>query len=488
VSPVHGRRVEVDDAFVTRLSAVSPLVTAPHDIAAASRDWWPLALVWEAEGTEQAIAAVVARPLDAAQVADVVRVANDAHVPVTVAAGRSGVCGGSVPLHGGVVLDLTALDGIVAVDRESLVLDVLAGTFGTRLEEQLRAEYGVTLGHFPQSIDISTVGGWLACRGAGQKSTRYGKIEDMVAGLDVVLADGRVVHTGGAPRAAVGPDLTQLFVGSEGTLGVITQARLRLHPAPAAEIRGAWRPPSFAAALDATRRIVQRGATPAVVRIYDGVEAERNFGLDPAPLLLLLDEGDPFVVDAVDRIVREEVDAFAPADDALVARWLEHRNDVSALHRSIDAGLVVDTMEIAAPWSALGALFTDVCAALLAVDGVLMASAHLSHAYTDGGCLYFTFAGVPDADLPGDGTGRTRERCYIDAWDAAVGATLRGGAALSHHHGIGVNRARHVGQALGDGLAVLQSVKDALDPRGIMNPGKLGLRDPFGPAETSAWP
>ncbi len=260
---------------------------------------------------------------------------------------------------------------------------------------------------------------------------------------------------------------------------------MRLHPAPAAEIRGAWRPSTFAEGLDATRRILQRGATPAVVRLYDGVEAERNFSLDTAPLLLVLDEGDPFVVDAVDRIVREECATFTPADDALVAHWLEHRNDVSALHHSIDAGLVVDTMEIAAPWAALAALFTDVCAALLAVDGVLMASAHLSHAYTDGGCLYFTFAGVPDNDLPGDGGGRTRERCYVDAWDAAVGATLRGGGALSHHHGIGVNRARYVRNALGDGLDVLQSVKDALDPHGILNPGKLGLRDPFGP---TSWP
>jgi alkyldihydroxyacetonephosphate synthase len=110
-----------------------------------------------------------------------------------------------------------------------------------------------------------------------------------------------------------------------------------------------------------------------------------------------------------------------------------------------------------------------------------MASAHLSHAYTDGGCLYFTFAAVPDP-------GHTRERRYVDAWDAAVGATLRGGGALSHHHGIGVNRARYVRNALGDGLDVLQSVKDALDPHGILNPGKLGLRHPFGPAGGRSWP
>jgi alkyldihydroxyacetonephosphate synthase len=485
VSPVRGQPVPIPDEVVTRLTAACPVVTGTADVATASRDWWPIALVWAAEGTAQPAAGLVACPGDTAQVAEVLRVCNDARVPVTVAAGRSGVCGGSVPVHGGVVVDLTALDGIVGIDRESLLLDVRAGTFGTPLEDELRTQHGLTLGHFPQSIDISTVGGWLACRGAGQKSTRYGKIEDMVTGLDVALADGRVVTTGGAPRAAVGPDLTQLFVGSEGTLGVITGARLRLHPAPAAEIRGAWRPPALAAGFDAIRRVLQRGASPAVVRLYDGVEAERTFALAPEPLLLVLDEGDPFVIDAVERVAHEEFASFTRADDALVAQWWDHRNDVSALHRAIDAGLVVDTMEIAAPWAALDGLYNAVCAALMAVDGVLVASAHLSHAYTDGACLYFTFAGIADPDLPGDGTGRTRERCYTEAWDAAVGATLRGGAALSHHHGIGLNRARYLGDALGNGLGVLQRLKDALDPHGILNPGKLGLRDPFG---GPAWP
>ncbi len=135
----------------------------------------------------------------------------------------------------------------------------------------------MTLGHWPQSIDLSTVGGWLACRSAGQLSTRYGKIEDMVLGLDVVLADGRTVHTGGAPRAAVGPDLTQLFVGSEGTLGIITAARLRVHPAPVGEVRAAFRYDTFVDGLDACRRILRRGATPAVLRLYDAVESDRHF-------------------------------------------------------------------------------------------------------------------------------------------------------------------------------------------------------------------
>src|SRR4029079_6313202 len=240
-------------------------------------DWWPLAMIWALDAQTPARAAAVVRPADAGQVAAVLTTCNAARVPVTPAAGRSGVCGASVPVHGGEVLDLTAMSGIVGIDRESMVRDVLRGTFGTWLEDTLREEHGVTVGHWPQSIDLSTVGGWLACRGAGQLSTRYGKIEDMVVGLDVVLADGRQITTGGAPRAAVGPDLNQLFVGSEGTLGIITGARLRVHPAPVHEVRSAFRFATFGDGLEACRRVLRRGATPAVLRLYDAGEADRSY-------------------------------------------------------------------------------------------------------------------------------------------------------------------------------------------------------------------
>ena len=228
--------VEVDDELEARLAATGANVThAAEVVNEASRDWWPLGMIWALDDRVAARASVVVRPDTAEQIAEILRACNDARVPVTAAAGRSGVCGASVPAFGGVLLDLTGLAGIRAVDHTSMLVDVLPGTFGDVFEDQLRAEHGVTSGHWPQSMALSTVGGWLACRGAGQLSTRYGKIEDIVTGLDVVLADGTTVTTGGAPRAAVGPDLTQLFVGSEGTLGIIVGARLRVHPSPAAE-------------------------------------------------------------------------------------------------------------------------------------------------------------------------------------------------------------------------------------------------------------
>ena len=472
--------VAIGDEVLAQLRSVCADVAVDAEtVVEASRDWWPLAMIWALDGEVAGRAAAVVRPGSAREVADVLRVCNAARVPVTAAAGRSGVCGASVPLHGGVVLDLCGLAGIVDVDDESRVLDVLPGTFGTWLEQTLRAEHGATLGHWPQSIDLSTVGGWLACRSAGQYSTRYGKIEDMVVGLDVVLADGRVVHTGGAPRAAVGPDLTQLFVGSEGTLGVITGARLRLHPAPRVEQRAAFAFPSFEDGIEACRSVLHRGATPAVLRLYDATEAERSYQTGDRHVLLALDEGDPELVEGVMNVVLEEcVDAGAEIlDTELVGRWLEHRNDVSALEALISRGYVVDTMEVATRWRDLPRMYAEATQGIQAVGGTLAASAHLSHSYPDGACLYFTFAGQTDPDR--------REAYYRAAWDAGTRAVLAAGGALSHHHGVGLNRARFVREALGEAFDVLATVKSALDPNGILNPGKLGLPDPFGEV---AWP
>jgi alkyldihydroxyacetonephosphate synthase len=335
------------------------------------------------------------------------------------------------------------------------------------------------VGHFPQSFDLATVGGWTACRGAGQYSTRYGKIEDMVVGLEVVLADGRIITTGGAPAAAVGPDLSQLFIGSEGTLGVITRVWLRAHPLPDAERRAAYTFPSLAAGFEACRRIVRCGATPAVLRLYDGIESARGHGGDGTEcILLVLDQGDDRLVGAT----MEVVDAAATelgeaADPGLVAAWFEHRNDTSALQDLTRKGFVVDTMEVAAPWARLDDVHRAAVDAMAAVPHSRVVSCHLSHSYLDGACLYFTFAATPPTD--------EIESTYVAMWDAGQRAILASGGNLSHHHGIGLNRARFVREALGPAFDVLAGLKRTLDPNGILNPGKLGLPSPFG---DPAWP
>jgi alkyldihydroxyacetonephosphate synthase len=456
----------LDRDLVERLRAagVETLVDATSR-AEHGRDWWPLSIPGVAAGRVAHWPGVVARPTTTDQVGHVVRVASARGAAVTAQGGRSSVVGGAFAPDGAIALDLTGLDRIHDVDEVSGTVRVEAGVFGPDLEAHVRAK-GWTVGHFPQSFELATVGGWLACRGAGQYSNRYGKIEDMVRGLTVVLASGDVVTLGGrAPRQAVGPDLVQLFVGSEGTFGVITEATLALWRAPAAEHRAAYSFGTFAEGLEACRRVLQRGARPAVLRLYDEIESRRNFDI-AACALIVLDEGDPALVNATMSIVDDECAAAAREADELVGRWLEHRNDVAALAPLWRSGICVDTIEVAGHWAALAPLHESVTTALLALEGTLVASVHQSHAYLDGACLYFTFAGR----IEGDATDY-----YRSAWDVVSRHVIDAGAALSHHHGVGRNRARFVPDALGSGHPILTGLKGLLDPTNVLNPGVLGL-------------
>lgn len=481
----HGRAhfttdvVAIDDAVLERLRATGAAVRVElTERVEASRDWWPLIMTRAAKAEVGQVAAAVVAPTDVGQVSAVMRICNDLRIPVTPAGGRSGVVGGSIPLFGGVVLDLCGLDALGPVDAVSGIVDVGAGHFGDVLEERLQADHGLTIGHWPQSIALSTVGGWLACRGAGQLSNRYGKIEDIVIGLDVVLADGTVVHTGGHARQAAGPDLTQVFVGSEGTLGIITGARLRARPVATSRSAGAWGFATFEDGADVCRRIVQRGLAPAALRLYDAAEADRNWQTGGFAVLLAFDEGDAATVDAAMTITAEECAGATTLDAALVDRWFGHRNDVSALEALISRGYMVDTLELTVSWSDLPTLYPAARDAIASVPGVIASTAHLSHSYPDGACLYFTFAGRPATD-----DADAIEAMYLASWNAGTDAALATGGSLSHHHGIGLNRGRFMRRALGDGATeVLHALKQALDPTGILNPGKLGMPSGFGAA------
>jgi len=470
--------VPVPDDIVDRLGQVCPISVESSELAESSRDWWPLAMQWALVGQVAALAGLITRPANAAGVADVLAICNEAGIPVTTVGGRSGVCGASVPLHGGVIVDTTSLSGIRDVDTDSRVLDVGAGTFGDVLEEELNSAYGLTHGHFPQSIELSTVGGWLACRGAGQMSNRYGKIEDMVVGLDVVLANGTIINTGGHSRASAGPDLNQVFVGSEGTLGVITGARLRLHQIPGPPAVAAYGFETFSEANQACRRILQRGANPAILRVYDNIESDRSHKTGDVHLLLVRNVGDPAIVEAEMVITANECAKAERLDDEHIETWWAHRNDVAGLEALTHKGFVVDTMEMTCSWGDVDRIYDAVTASIGSLPHTRVVSAHQSHAYLDGACLYFTFAARPPADECG--------AYYIDAWEAGTTSALEAGASLSHHHGVGLNRSRFVRDALGPGAHdVLQQLKTSLDPNGVLNPGKLGLNDPFGSPD---WP
>lgn len=449
------------------------LAGVPHSVntldrAEHARDWWPRTIPDVARAHVENWPGVVVRPRSTSEVSATMLVAQHFTVPVTPQGGRSGVMGGAVPVAEAIAMDLTSMNEVIALDSLSSTVRVQAGVFGPDLEDFVQP-LGYTVGHFPQSFDLSTVGGWIACRGAGQYSNRYGKIEDMVRALTVVLASGEVITLGGrGPRQAVGPDLLQFFVGSEGTLGVITEATLLVRQRPRNEQRAAFRFDSFDEGMEACRRTLQRDASPAVLRLYDNAESKRNFNVEGC-VLIVLDEGDPLNVNAAMVILREECASATDLEDTLVGAWLERRNDVNALAPLWERGLVVDTIEVAAPWALVAVVRERVTNALRAVEGMAVVSVHQSHAYLDGACLYFTFAGQPTGDVT---------TMYRLAWDVATYEVLSAGGALSHHHGVGRNRARFVNDALGSAFSLLEGLKAQLDPHNLLNPGVLGLAGP----------
>jgi alkyldihydroxyacetonephosphate synthase len=464
-------------AELTALLGAGAVAADEAELAARTRDCWPLLIMRERSGERLPRPQAVVWPDSTDATARLYRWASERGVPLVPYGGGGGVTGGAAPVPGCVMVDTKRMADILDLDETSGIVRVQAGVIGQQLEEWLGAR-GWTLGHFPSSITVSSVGGFAAARSAGQLSTKYGKFEHMVCGLDAVLADGTVVRLIPRPASAAGPDLGGLLLGSEGTLGVITELHLRVHPAPERLGFQAFRLPSFAAGLATLRGIMRTGTRPAVLRLYDQTEtalfhAEAGEGC----LLVAVTEGWAPLVDLELRAVAEAVGAHAgerlgeqPARD-----WHAHRYDVSFRFAdfikpggAFGDAVAVDTCELAASWSRLMDAYEHVRAALSAhMDLVLC---HASHCYPDGAALYFTFGAA------GDGDERVAQQRYRAAWTAAMETAVAAGATITHHHGIGLLRAEWLAAELGPGgAAMLRRLKAALDPAGIANPGKLGL-------------
>jgi alkyldihydroxyacetonephosphate synthase len=535
--------------------------TREPDRAHYARDMWPRLLLGLRDGAPAAYPPdLVVWPHTVEEIRDVVALARKLHVPLVPYGAGSGVAGGALPLFGGITLDLKRMDRILAVDEGALTVEAEAGINGERLERDLDRR-GYTLGHFPSSIYCSTLGGWLAARSGGQMSTKYGKIEDMVLGVTAVTGRGEIVTTGRHGRATSGPDWTQLLVGSEGTLGVIASARLRIHRRPEVRHLRGFEFPRLTAGLEAIRRVLQRGLRPAVVRLYDEFDSAMNFargdhtetrrpgappiggrsGQSQAPLpghgalpdipigVPARDDGPlawvrtlvPGLGGAGKRILQaglgvalerprllnallesaatslsrhgcllivgvEGGKARADVEADLVwrelsqaggkdlgtgpgERWLSRRYAVSyEMPKMFSSGAFVDTMEVASTWERLLDLYTGV---RRAIGEHAFVMAHFSHAYPEGCSIYFTFAGhAPNR--------AAAERKYDAIWRDGLAAATRAGGTISHHHGVGLLKAPFMADEHRESMALYQAVKDTLDPEGICNPGKMGLKAP----------
>ena len=383
----------------------------------------------------------------------------------------SGVVGGVKASSDAVLLDMSAMSKIRRIDTHNLIATFEAGVRGADAEAAVNKR-GLMLGHYPQSMDVSSVGGWVATRACGQFSSAYGAIESLVMGLEVVLPNGDVLETRLTPRASVGPDLKQIFLGSEGTLGIITAVTFSLHWKPEKQDYSAFYMPTMEKGFETQRYIIQSGWTPPVMRQYDASEVKRLFpdharGEDC--LIILVHEG-PAAKTAAEMTECAEIAADTGCEIApkeVVLQWLEERNHVPTFESFLEGGIIVDTVEIAADWKKIALIYTNAVASLNEVENILNASAHSSHCYRSGLNLYLTFAAMPDDP-------EKMAEVYYDCWRRIMEATIKAGGGISHHHGIGRVRRQWMPDEVGKaGVEILKNLKKILDPDNILNPGVL---------------
>lgn len=527
----------IDEEYVSDLASIVGeryVRTDPTDRLAYNADCSPRGII-RARGRalEERQPAAVVQPATEEELAELVDWARSTETALVPFGAGSGVCLGAVGGDASVIVDLKRFDEIAEVDPANRYARVQAGVVGMILERDLQRR-GLTMGHFPSSLYCSSVGGYVAARSAGQYSSRYGKMEDMVASMRVVTGRGDVVETAPNPMrenpreqvAEGGPNLTQLFLGSEGTLGFVTEATVHLEPEPDHRYYRGFSYDSLADGLDGIRRVMQAGLRPAVVRLYDpydslfksggseGVDAEESPGLEER----IRGVAERYLPDAVQHRLRDAVDGVR---DSLVAgvldrpelvhrvleplasnsllivgfegtsttvereaeyafdilrdrgedrgvepgrNWRRHRFDASYLQSPLfDTGAWVDTMEISTTWENLEHLYGAVREAL---EPFALTMAHFSHVYPEGSSIYYTFVGH------GSTTEEALDR-HERAWSAALDAVVEAGGSITHHHGVGSLKTDWVEHDHVGGGAAFDALKETFDPDGILNPGTV---------------
>jgi alkyldihydroxyacetonephosphate synthase len=496
------QRTRAEDAFVRRLESIFGkdnvrLSDTERFVHSLGKGYLDLIRAWK--GSPKNLPDVVVYPSSEAQIQQLFGEPQDWNFVVVPYGGATTVVGGIEPRTVNeatvVCLDLKLMGKVLSVDEKSLLAEVESGCLGPELEKSL-SSVGLTLGHFPQSFEYSSVGGWVATRGAGTESTRYGKIEDMVESLRLVTPQG-TIETPLVPASATGPDLRQILIGSEGMLGVITSVTLKVRKSPQSRSYLGVLFKTFAEGIEAARSMLQNDIVPNVIRLSDQNETRASMALashdgssiverigtwflrrqgylgSESAVMILAFEGWPEWVSferkrAVTACKSLGGSSMGPRPGKT---WHDERFDLPYLRdKLIGMGVLADTLETATTWNRLPSLHSEIMSAFAAAFQELQvpgyAMAHVSHVYRTGASLYFTFMAKQLA-------GREEEEWHLiknRVTDVIVGA----GASLSHHHGIGIEHAKWMEQYCGPlGIRVLKAIKHELDPKAIMNPKKL---------------
>jgi alkyldihydroxyacetonephosphate synthase len=475
-----------EDAAAALRAVAGEVLTEPAERLAMTGGMSYVDLLRRRGAGTLAVPDAVVVPADPDQVQRVVAVCVEHQVGIVPFGGGTSVVGGVAALRGAfpavVVLSLARLDKLVSVDSISRVAVLQAGVTAPAAEDLLRP-YGFTLGHVPQSFERATIGGFAATRSSGQASAGYGRFEDMVEGVRLATPRGEW-NLGVAPASAAGPDLRQLVVGSEGLFGVITEVAVRVRPLPTVREYQGFVVDGWAAGVEAVRSLAQSRVLADVTRLSDPTETEvalnlsggwktaalrkylRARGIAEPCLIILGWEATSQGELRARRRATLRTFRGVRLGTAVGEKWRHGRFSGPRQRDALmDIGVCVETLETATYWSKLSTLRTAVREALLeSLPGAVVAC-HVSHAYETGASLYFTVLATRSEDDP------------IGQWSqakAAASAAITGLGTISHHHAVGVDHAPYLKAEVGElGVAVLGAVKGALDPQGVLNPGKL---------------
>lgn len=383
--------------------------------------------------------------------------------------------------EGSVMLDCSKMNKLISFDTYNMMATVQCG-YPLEQLEKLANENGLTTGHGPQSISLASMGGLLATRSIGQFSTYYGGIEDMVCGLEAVMPDGRVIRIRNVPRRASGPDLRQLFIGSEGAIGYITEVTVKLFPYyPEDMWMGGYIMPDIDTGFEAIRDIMVSGYKPAVIRLYDKSDMDHNFGSvklkNEESFMFFTVEGPAAVAkatgDGIDSIAKKYGGEYIGT--AAVEHWFEHRNDLAQKigspadkQRNRDTHVYYGTIEISASWSDIVKIYHDVMENVPPqVPNLVMLGGHVSHSYINGTNIYFVFR----IKMESPETSHDEQMVFIKALCEEVLKQPTGGVV--HHHGMGKERVIFAEREHGTSYSLMKDLKNAFDPNGIMNRGNL---------------
>jgi len=443
-----------------------------------STDWSWMPQMWLDRGERLPTPDYIVHPSSAEEIAEILLIANKYHIPVVPWGGGSGTQGGALPLFGGILVDTKRMDKIIEIDEKSLTVTAQAGINGQQLEWALN-EKGLTLPHYAASSNCATLGGYLAPRGTGTISTKYGKAEDMFLRMQVVLPTGEIIRTAHIPKHAAGPDWARLWLGAEGTFGIITEATMQVDYLPEARLLRAVLFDNLSNAIEAGRLMMTRRLEPFVIRLYDPestrsqVKKVLGYEFDGAYMVIGFD-GDPDIAALQEKKALEICTGLGARDLGREPgeKWWEHRYDFYYPPKSLHMPWMYGTTETVTTYDKIEKLYWAEKKAVEEgfAEWNVKFIGHFSHWFHWGVMVYTRFIiEEPPADA------QDALQLHNRVWNAAMTAVLENGGMINEHHGVGLKLGRFMRRQYTDAWPFLLRLKKMIDPNGIMNPGKTGF-------------